>query len=478
MHPQAQSGDKLYIESNLLRIAGALFCHDQKVARTRTAEIHLHAAATDKAIAVRPDPMLGQPGPLAHKIFVALIKKHSDYGKPIRSEVHFTRREIGRLIGRKEWGGRDSEQLSRALHEIHYASVRANFKQPDGRFVEHLFAIFPEILIERREFASDPIEACTVTLAEPIVRSLQEEHFTCLNHALIWQLGTIGQALYMRCFFHFANHYTGVNRSRLTFQKRYDDICGEWLGGLSVCAHKSMIERDQLGPHLRQLVTMGFLSSYEIAKVKTLIGFVISFRPGETFFADYDRFYRRRAPGELKWEFRADERAIGEPLKFAYLFTERRTRQPVSSVAYVNSKDVETAKQLLAEITFAEAPAFIDFALSEAAKTNFDVQSLGGLRQYLATFKARQATRKREAAERQQEEQRLAYDAYRRKELFAIFESLAPVDREEIEALAGAKATLFGGAADGPLFAALKVKVLAERFGGRIKAFDEWTNFP
>jgi hypothetical protein len=341
---QAQQGDKLYIESNLLRIAGALFCHDQKVARTRTAEIRLHPDLLDKQIVVRPDPKLGQPGPLAHKIFVALIKKHSDYGKPIRNEIHFTRREIGRLIGRREWGGRDSEQLSRALHEIHHGFIRTNFKHRDGRFLDHSFSIFPEILLERREFASDPIEACTVTLADPIVRSLQEEHFTCLNHALMQELGTIGQALYMRCFFHFANHYTGINRDRLIFQKRYDDICREWLGGLSVCAHKSAIERDQLGPHLRQLISVGVLSSYEISKAKTQSGFIISFKPGRTFFTDYDRFYRRRAQGELQWQFRADEHAIGHPLKLAYLFAEKRTGQPVNSVAYVNSKDVETAK--------------------------------------------------------------------------------------------------------------------------------------
>ena len=34
----------------------------------------------------------------------------------------------------------------------------------------------------------------------------------------------------MRAFFHFANLYDGRNRSRLSFQKRYDDICAEWLG--------------------------------------------------------------------------------------------------------------------------------------------------------------------------------------------------------------------------------------------------------
>jgi hypothetical protein len=49
----------------------------------------------------------------------------------------------------------------------------------------------------------------------------------------------------------------------------------------------------------------------------------------------------------LQWELRADEREIGEPLKLAYLFAERRTGQPVASIAFVNSKDVETAKEFV-----------------------------------------------------------------------------------------------------------------------------------
>jgi hypothetical protein len=246
-----QKSDKLYIENNLLRVAGALFCHDPKRAATRTGEIDLNSGVPDKHINIRPDPRLGQPGQLAHKILVALIKKHSDYGRPVQNEISFTRREIGRLIGRKEWGGKDSEQLSRALHEIHYTFITTRFKDANGRYVEHSFNIFPEIWIERREFASDPIEACTVSLADPIVSSLRDEHFVCLNHATMQQLGTIGQALYMRLFFHFANLYDGTNIARLGFQKRYDDLCNEWLGGLAIQRHKSIIEHNQLGPHLR-----------------------------------------------------------------------------------------------------------------------------------------------------------------------------------------------------------------------------------
>src|SRR5205823_2489432 len=116
----AQPNEKLYMENTLLRVSGALFCHDAKRAFTRTQEIELNRGVTEKNVVIRPDPRLGQPGPLAHKIFVALIKKHSNYGRPIQSDISFTKRELMRLIGRGTWGGRDSVQLTRALDEIHY----------------------------------------------------------------------------------------------------------------------------------------------------------------------------------------------------------------------------------------------------------------------------------------------------------------------------------------------------------------------
>jgi len=193
--------DKLYMENTLLRVAGALLCHDAKRAPTHTKQIELNKGVAEKRVVLRPDPELGQPGPLAHKLFVALIKKHSGYGRPIQNEVSFTKRELMRLIGRAEWGGSASEQLTRALREIHYTFITTNFKAKNNRLAEHSFNIFSEIYLERAELASDPIEACTVTLARPIVASLQDGHFTCLNHALMQELGTIGQAFYMRLFF-------------------------------------------------------------------------------------------------------------------------------------------------------------------------------------------------------------------------------------------------------------------------------------
>ncbi len=476
-------GGKLYMENTLLRVAGALFCHDAKRAPTHIEAIELNRGVVEKNIIIRPDPKLGQPGPLAHKIFVALIKKHSGYGRPKQADVSFTKRELMRLIGRSEWGGRDSEQLSHALDEIHYTFVRARFKS-GGKFVEHSFNIFPEILLERREHATDPIEACTVTLARPIMASLQDGHFTCLNHGLMQQLGTIGQALYMRLFFHFANLYDGHHRKRLTFVKRYDDICVEWLGGLVIHPYQSIIERDQLGPHLRQLVQAEFLASYTISDAKGRGGFVIAFRPGSAFFADYDRFYRRREQGSVQFDFHADRKQIAEPLKVAYLFVEKRNGHRSPGIPYVPSKDVETAKYFLAQITFEDIPDFLDYALAEAKKSNFDVQTLGGLKQYLSRFQERRvqraaakATQVRREAEDKATQRRMDYDRFRREAADRLFSSLPAEERVAIEAAAHAKVprSKWGtGSLAQTMFELERARITAQRHPGKIPPLEEW----
>ncbi len=471
------------MENTLLRISGALFCHDAKRASLRKQEIVLNRGAVEKNIIVRPDPRLGQPGPLAHKIFIALLKKHSDYGRPIRREIHFTRKEIGRLIGRQKWGGSDSRDLHRALFEIYYTHVIARFKNQAGRFIEQPFKIFSNILIERELSADDPIVSCSVSLDPQIVSSLRDDHFTCLNHGVMQQLGTIGQALYIRLFFHFANLYDGHHRARLSFPKRYDDLCAEWLGGITVLRYVSKIEGEQLGPHLRQLVQLGFLASYAITKARSGEGFVITFRPGSVFFADYDRFYRTRHQGEVQFELH-NEQETAEPLKVAYLFIEKRTGQPIRDIPYVSSKEVETAKHLLDQVPFEKVSDFLDYALSEARKTRFDVQTLGGLKQYLTGYHesrnrraaakvAAEAHRSRE----REEADRMAYDRYRRAQADEMFATLPAEEKETIDTLARAGNRPFG-AGDGSLASTMhlltRARITAERHPNKIKSFETW----
>jgi len=482
---QARPVEKLYMENTLLRVAGALFCHDQKRAATHTHEIELNRGVKDKRILVRPNPRYGQPGPLAHKVFVAIIKKHSDYGRPVRDEVSFSQRELARLIGRERWGGSASDQIIRALLEIQSTFIETGiFSKERNQWIEHTFNIFPEITIARRDEHSPTIEECSVLLARPIVASLKDNHFTCLNHFLMARLGSIGQALYMRLFYHFANLYDGHHKDRLKFEKRYDDICREWLGGLKVLRYKSQILKDQLGIHLKQLEQSGLLGSWTLEQAQTREGFVISFRPGPTFFSDYDRFYRNQYQGSLRWNFHADRREISEPLKVARLFQEKLSGKAAGPLAFVSPKDVETAKQILTRIDFGEMAAFFDYALAEAKKTRFDVKTLGGLKQYLAGYaqsRAHRAAAKATAAaleaSQRQEADQLAYERFRRYSAEDLFASLTSKEKATIELLARAKTPRFAsgnGSLAKTMFAIEKTRITSERYASKLPTFKQW----
>jgi hypothetical protein len=272
----------------------------------------------------------------------------------------------------------------------------------------------------------------------------------------------------------------------LLFQKRYDDICIEWLGGLAIHDRISHIKRDQLGPHLDQLASAQFLSSYSLEKAETRTGFVITFRPGPAFFADYERFYRNRNQGELQWSFHADRRDIAEPLKLAYLFAAKLMGQPLTAVPYVSQKETQSAKFILEQVAFEEAEGFLDYALREAKRSKFDVKTLGGLRGYLpgylATMEQRRLSRASHAqrnAREKQEAELASYNQYRRTMAAALFATLPEAERVTIEEIARSRSIKpYAGAGAGtfstPIFETEKARVTAERHPDQVPTFDDW----
>jgi hypothetical protein len=219
-------------------------------------------------------------------------------------------------------------------------------------------------------------------------------------------------------------------------------------------------------------------------KAKTRDGFVITFRPGSAFFADYDRFYRNRSQTGLQFEFHSDRRDISEPLKLAYLFIERRTGRARRDILYVPSKDVETAKFFLDQLPSEQVGDFLDYSLAEAKKTNFDVQTLGGLKQYLAGYIAsrdHRAAAVAAAAERKKHEQeeadRIAYDQFRRDRANAIFAALEPSEQSIITELARPVGTGFGtgsGSLAKIMFDSARARITAERHSGKIPTLEQW----
>jgi len=148
------------------------------------------------------------------------------------------------------------------------------------------------------------------------------------------------------------------------------------------------------------------------------------------------------------------------------------------------SKDVETAKHILQTVAFEEVDDFLDYALAEARKTNFDVQTLGGLRQYLSGYTraksaktvARTAT-ERKLREDKDEAVRRAYERFWSATADAMLRTLPEQERVEIERLASAEARP-SAIKPGPLTDTLHRiacrRIAASRFPERIPTFDEW----
>src|ERR1700675_3796136 len=98
-------------------------------------------------------------------------------------------------------------------------------------------------------------------------------------------------------------------------------------------------------------------------------------------------------------------------------------------------------------------PNFLSYGLAEAKKTNFDVQTLGGLKQYLAgylqhreTRAATQAAQATRAARDREEAAQIAYDQYRRQTAERIFAALPSTEQAVIEDMASGKPRPFGRA--------------------------------
>ena len=126
-------------------------------------------------------------------------------------------------------------------------------------------------------------------------------------------------------------------------------------------------------------------------------------------------------------------------------------------------------------------PAFIDYALAEAQRTNFDVQTIGGIRQYLGGYaafrKSRAAAKAQEGASAVREREaadRNAYDQDRRRQANILFEQLPPEEQDEISAQASAYAASFGGSLKDTMFALRRTQLTIKGHGDQLKTFEQW----
>ena len=460
---------------------GYLFCHDPRAAATHVEPITDIDKIAKRQVTIEPHPSYGQPGPADFKVFLAILKKLSDYGRPVPNKVYFSQQELARLTDRA-WGGKTGKEFIHSLYTLAHTRVTMPFYR-NGKDEPTIanFSVPSEFTIQPR---GRSIEACEVTIPEFIQRSLDDRFFSCLNYNRIRGIPTIQAALYIRLFHHFANLVEGGTRNSVQIRKRYDDICKEWLGGIAVRTHKSHIMRDQLGVHLDALVANKFLRSFSIDKTSAGDSFNITFLPGPGFHDDYNRFYKNRFQNELQFKFFEEQQNIGHPLELVRRFHEHRTGEKITA-SHVTQAEQQYALTLIQELTFEGALAFVDYGVKRARTGNYAVNTLSGLKTYYSDFlRERDTLAKAQAAaaERVRLEQARAeaeeYEVYRRSEADRLFATAPAEVQQSIETAAvaevKARGGFLGGSAGSLIVRLERDKIIDKRF--TIPTLEEWAH--
>jgi hypothetical protein len=369
--------ERLREEITVLRIEGTLFCYDPKEARRRTGIITnmlKDAEGNERPVSVEIHPSYGQPSVLAYKIVQAIFLKMTEGGEPYSGTIAFTKRELARLVGRDTWGGKDSHELYRAMMQLRQTRISCCIHNKETKeYLELDFNFLSTTLFSSKDKS---INECVVQVHDAIVTSLNRNHAIWLNYEQLRTLDTIGMVIYKRLFFHFSNTYrTNTARSTFKFEKDYEYICREWLGGLKPEKFKSRIEK-QLGKHLESVKATGLITRFEIMARAGGKGFKLVFYPGQGFYDDYQEFYLRTPKRSAQLPARSS--TDPHPLQLVAYFHKLLGH---SHDSFTDKERIQ-ADELIKTYGEEEARVFVEHAVKEGKKTNYPMQFFGAVLGY------------------------------------------------------------------------------------------------
>jgi hypothetical protein len=475
--------ERLFNELNLLRVEGYFFCLDPKASAKYTKKrefierIRTVNEVVERPIAIEPNPNYGYPSVLAYKVLQACMKKLSDYGYPVPESVCFSQRELARIIGRKSFGGKDSQDIFQAAMQLYKTDIWCSFyDKATQEWQTGAFRIVDTVLFSGKK---DRIHQCIFKVNPLIIRSLNNRYAFWINYLRIEGFEPITTALYKHLFYHFSNIFSQVRHEDFSFNKDYADICTQWLGGLTVLKYKSKILKEQLGRHLQLLKERSLLSRFDLGKRADGEGFAFVFYPGPGFFEDYRRFYGGQV--QLQSAKTEDEKKLHLPMRVVqYFYTTLYQTEDLDDFIF-SEKEVAQAGKLLEKHSYAEVCGFIDYGLQEARKTAYDVKTFLGIKQYHPGFLAQQRSLLRQQAQEQQRnaearhrELEAKYRAFRKAKLGEARENLPA---NELIALEQGARSHIETTHPQPIGREMLVRIEIERRLAEqcaIPSFDEW----
>jgi hypothetical protein len=386
-------------EFNIFKLEGLIFDLTRKHDRYRA---DLQTGDYDASIApvqIEPHPNYGRPGVGAFKALQAIFFKLTEEGFPYPDTVSFTRREFERLRGSSAGG----YQVSRTYHDLRQletCEITCSRKDKEsGEWQWGTFRIIAKSWWSSPSGTKRDISKFALQLDDNIVRNLNEHYYARFNWYRLRELmsSPIAVILYKRFFQHFAGLMgKDGNPAQKTFEKDYDDVCREWLGGLKPERYKSDILGNQLGRHI-EAIHKTRLGRISIEKRKKGGGFKLVFSPRKGFFEDYQNLYENpRWRPQLPFNRVSDKRNIQEPLQLVDYFY----RQVGVEKETFRDAEIEYANELLNDLTYAEVEQLIDVAVRHSRQRNFDPYSFTILKNYLKNWKERRDQREQRRAAR------------------------------------------------------------------------------
>ncbi len=433
--------NQLLEELNFVKIEGRYFCFDHRGLQNRKGIFEYRDGT--RGLVVELNDRFGHPGPLAYKIVQSVFRKITEEGFPFPETVSFSKRELGRWIGRDIFGGRDSKDIYKAIRQLEDTRISLVLYGGNGNVVGNplnfRFFIDTAFIGDGKSIDAMHISATKLTVHPIIVESMRQNHFVVFNWDRLSLFEPLSAALYKRLYLHFSNLYENqYDRTSLRFEKDYEQMCGEWLGGLVVQKYKSRIKQ-QLDPHLKTLVEHGLLRSAVVENRADGNGFKVSFRPGKNFFVDYEHFYRRGKVRVLQFQHSSDKFHIQKPLELVAYFYKKLKGVDVLDTNIFSGKDTDFLRALDAQFGEDGVRDLIDYAVAEAPKTQFVMQTVHAIKQYIPAWQAekekRIATRarqRRDEENQKEERKQIEYEHFIKAELHYYIDSLSPEERANL----------------------------------------------
>jgi hypothetical protein len=391
--PDTYGLDRLMEEINILDIEGYYFSPNRKAAVAKGGPSFKQLASQPVTLLLSP---YGKPGELAYKVREAIFYKLTSEGPLTGGRLLLSRRELAQLVGRST-GGKQSEELFRALMQLRYTNILFTFLQKERRDEKWVKEAVPLVgngitLLKTAVYEGDThgkFARCLIEVDDLVLKSLRNRYISYFNWERVQGLNMVGMMLYKRFFRYMAFAYSkGIPAGELVIDKDYEDICTGWLN-LKPFTQKSRIE-EQLRS-LSNLVERRLLRAWELRRGKKGQWKVVAY-PGTGFFADYQNIYRRERPTPVLPKLEP------EPLVYLNEFHkqmghERQEFTP-SEVFYV--------RDLLKRYGDAGIRSLMAFGLAKARdpKSSFDMQVFGALSVYEGEWKA-QRGKQAKAQERQ-----------------------------------------------------------------------------